>query len=94
MSSARYALLRLNDGVPHTKNWRPQILLLTKLDDNYAVKDDKVLDFVTQLKAGKGTKLIKYQYVLLAEYFCLDFQSVHLRNFLFKQGQILGTTLY
>ena len=54
MSSARYALLRLNDGVPHTKNWRPQILLLTKLDDNYAVKDDKVLDFVTQLKAGKG----------------------------------------
>ena len=62
MSSARYALLRLNDGVPHTQNWRPQILLLTKLDDNYAVKDDKVLDFVTQLKAGKGTKLMKKQY--------------------------------
>ena len=54
MSSARYALLRLNDGPPHTKNWRPQILLLTKLDDDYMVKDDKILDFVTQLKAGKG----------------------------------------
>ena len=54
MSSARYALLRLNDGIPHTKNWRPQILLLTKLDSDYAVKDDQILDFVTQLKAGKG----------------------------------------
>ena len=54
MSSARYALLRLNDGIPHTKNWRPQILLLTKLDTDYAVKDDQILDFVTQLKAGKG----------------------------------------
>ena len=54
MSSARYALLRLNDGPPHTKNWRPQILLLAKLDSEYKVKDDKILDFVTQLKAGRG----------------------------------------
>ena len=54
MSSARYALLRLNDGIPHTKNWRPQILVLTKLNQDYIVKDNKILDFVTQLKAGKG----------------------------------------
>lgn len=60
MSSARYALLRLNDGIPHTKNWRPQILLLTKLDADYAVKDDQILDFVTQLKAGKGVFLVPY----------------------------------
>ena len=54
MSSARYALLRLNEGPPHTKNWRPQILILSKLDQDYLVKNDKMLDFVTQLKAGKG----------------------------------------
>ena len=58
MSSARYALLRLNDGPPHTKNWRPQILLLAKLDSMYKVKDDKILDCVTQLKAGKGSEVV------------------------------------
>ena len=74
MSSARYALLRLNDGIPHTKNWRPQILLLTKLDADYAVKDDQILDFVTQLKAGKGVFLVTHRarrvksaYILLGD---------------------------
>ena len=62
MSSARYALLRLNDGPPHTKNWRPQILLLAKLDSEYKVKDDKILDFVTQLKAGRGKWCCSYLY--------------------------------
>ena len=54
MSSARYALLRLNEGPPHTKNWRPQILTLVKLDSEYRIAKDQLLDFVTQLKAGKG----------------------------------------
>lgn len=58
MSSARYALLRLNEGPPHTKNWRPQILTLIKLDNEYQIKDDQMLDFVTQLKAGKGLVMV------------------------------------
>ena len=74
MSSARYALLRLNDGIPHTKNWRPQILLLTKLDSDYAVKDDQILDFVTQLKAGKGV-LASFRHIRVFSQSCLKVVS-------------------
>jgi len=28
--------------------------VLKKLDSDYAVKDDQILDFITQLEAGKG----------------------------------------
>ena len=62
MSSARYALLRLNEGPPHTKNWRPQILTLVKLDSEYRIAKDQLLDFVTQLKAGKGNGGSKYTF--------------------------------
>ncbi|CAI5671781.1 unnamed protein product [Oreochromis niloticus] len=37
LSAARYALLRL-EGPPHTKNWRPQLLVLLKLDEDAHVK--------------------------------------------------------
>ena len=33
MSTARYALTKLEQGPPHTKNWRPQLLVLAKLDN-------------------------------------------------------------
>lgn len=54
LTAARYSLLRLEEGQPHTKNWRPQILVLSKLNDNFMPKYRKIFAFATQLKAGKG----------------------------------------
>jgi len=52
MSAARFALLRLEEGPPHVKNWRPQLLILLKLDDNLQPKYRKMLTFSSQLKEG------------------------------------------
>merc|ERR1719228_2582232 len=54
LSAARFSLLRLEDGPPHTKNWRPQILILAKLDDKLNVKHKRLFSLASQLKAGKG----------------------------------------
>ncbi|KPI95065.1 Solute carrier family 12 member 6 [Papilio xuthus] len=54
LSAARYSLLRLEEGPPHTKNWRPQVLVLAKLNDDLNPKYRKMLAFASQLKAGKG----------------------------------------
>ncbi|KAH8405519.1 hypothetical protein KR215_001947 [Drosophila sulfurigaster] len=54
LTAARYSLQRLEEGPPHTKNWRPQILVLSKLNDNLVPKYRKIFSFATQLKAGKG----------------------------------------
>ncbi|XP_055916660.1 solute carrier family 12 member 6 isoform X2 [Eupeodes corollae] len=54
LTAARYSLLRLEEGPPHTKNWRPQILVMAKLNDNLMPKYRKIFSFATQLKAGKG----------------------------------------
>ncbi|KAL1114973.1 hypothetical protein AAG570_007796 [Ranatra chinensis] len=54
LSAARYSLLRLEEGPPHTKNWRPQIIILSKLTDDYLPKYRKIFTFASQLKAGKG----------------------------------------
>ncbi|XP_052816164.1 solute carrier family 12 member 6-like isoform X2 [Mya arenaria] len=58
MSAARYSLLRVQQGPPHTKNWRPQLLVLFKLDENLQAKYPKMVEFATQLKAGKGLTLV------------------------------------
>ena len=60
LSAARYSLLRLEDGQPHTKNWRPQILVFVSLNESNldATKDRKILTFASQLKAGKGLTLV------------------------------------
>ncbi|XP_067651293.1 solute carrier family 12 member 4-like isoform X2 [Haliotis asinina] len=58
MSAARYSLLRLQEGPPHTKNWRPQLLVLLKLDENLQPKYPKLVRFASQLKAGKGLTLV------------------------------------
>ncbi|XP_048825771.1 solute carrier family 12 member 6-like isoform X1 [Brienomyrus brachyistius] len=58
LSAARYALLRLEEGPPHTKNWRPQLLVLLKLDEDAHVKSPHLLTFASQLKAGKGLTIV------------------------------------
>ncbi|XP_057338633.1 solute carrier family 12 member 4 isoform X3 [Microplitis mediator] len=54
LSAARYSLLKLEEGPPHTKNWRPQILILVKLTDSLVPKYRKLFAFASQLKAGRG----------------------------------------
>lgn len=53
LSAARYSLLRLEEGPPHTKNWRPQILALVKLNGELMPTYKKMLAFANQLKAGE-----------------------------------------
>ncbi len=55
LSAARFSLLRLEEGPPHTKNWRPQIIIMAKLDQKLNVKYRGLFSLASQLKAGKGT---------------------------------------
>ena len=52
LQAARYSLLKLEEAPLHTKNWRPQLLILCKLDQNLIPDHPKVLSFASQLKAG------------------------------------------
>ncbi|CAJ1071471.1 solute carrier family 12 member 7-like [Xyrichtys novacula] len=58
LNAARYALIRLEEAPLHTKNWRPQLLVLCKLDSALEVKHPRLLSFTTQLKAGKGLTIV------------------------------------
>uniref|UniRef100_A0A671KP60 Solute carrier family 12 member 5-like n=1 Tax=Sinocyclocheilus anshuiensis TaxID=1608454 RepID=A0A671KP60_9TELE len=58
LSAARYALMRLEEGPPHTKNWRPQILVLMSLDVEQNVEQPRLLSLTSQLKAGKGLTIV------------------------------------
>ncbi|XP_041824779.1 solute carrier family 12 member 7 isoform X2 [Melanotaenia boesemani] len=58
LNAARYALIRLEDAPPHTKNWRPQLLVLLNLDSDHGVKHPRLLSLTTQLKAGKGLTIV------------------------------------
>lgn len=66
MSAARFALLRLEEGPPHVKNWRPQLLVLLKIGDNLEPKYRKLLTFAGQLKAGEFSHIVTiHQYFIL-----------------------------
>ncbi|VDM62760.1 unnamed protein product [Angiostrongylus costaricensis] len=56
LSAARFALLNLDNKPQHTRNWRPQLLVL--LDNTDSANTRGMLSFVSQLKAGKGLTLV------------------------------------
>ncbi|MEE6508029.1 hypothetical protein FKM82_018454 [Ascaphus truei] len=58
LNAARYALLRVEHGTTHTKNWRPQVLVFLKLDSGQNVKHPRLLSLTSQLKAGKGLTIV------------------------------------
>ncbi|XP_010741922.1 solute carrier family 12 member 7 isoform X3 [Larimichthys crocea] len=58
LNAARYALIRLEEAPLHTKNWRPQLLVMCKLNSDLAVKHPRLMSFTTQLKAGKGLTIV------------------------------------
>ncbi|OCT60495.1 solute carrier family 12 member 5 isoform X2 [Xenopus laevis] len=58
LSAARYALLRLEEGPPHTKNWRPQLLVLVRVDQDQNVVHPQLLSLTSQMKAGKGLTIV------------------------------------
>ncbi|XP_029989565.1 solute carrier family 12 member 5 isoform X1 [Sphaeramia orbicularis] len=58
LSAARYALMRLEEGPPHTKNWRPQLLVLVSTDAEQNIEQPRLLSLTNQLKAGKGLTIV------------------------------------
>lgn len=58
LQAARLSLLQLEEKPLHTKNWRPQLLVLVKLKDSLILTHPKALSFVSQLKAGKGLMMM------------------------------------
>jgi hypothetical protein len=53
-------LLRLEDGSNiHSKNWRPQLLVLSKLSDrSFKLQEKGLVSLAGQLKGGKGFTLV------------------------------------
>uniref|UniRef100_A0AC34QJS4 Uncharacterized protein n=1 Tax=Panagrolaimus sp. JU765 TaxID=591449 RepID=A0AC34QJS4_9BILA len=93
LSAARFALLNVDDSVPtHTRNWRPQLLVLypnsylfngtpeAKLENI----QQGLLAFVSQLKAGKGLTLVTE---------CLEGNFAHLADDARHQKEILQAQL-
>ena len=58
MSAARYALLRLEHAPAQMKNWRPQILYVTRCNEELQPLYARTFDFLSQLKAGRGLTLL------------------------------------
>eukprot|EP00040_Diaphanoeca_grandis_P032319 m.195625 g.195625 ORF g.195625 m.195625 type:complete len:1003 (-) comp32576_c0_seq1:270-3278(-) len=59
IQAARFSLLRLEEDPPHTKNWRPQLLVMVKFDeDDNVVEDAALVALAGQLKLGKGLTLV------------------------------------
>ena len=88
MSAARFALLRLEEGQPHVKNWRPQLLVLLKMGDSLEPKYRKLLTFAGQLKAGEFSDRTL---PLFASFTALKELSVQERSSLHWSSQLLLT---
>ena len=53
LQAALYSLLKLEEAPIHTKNWRPQLLVLVRLSSDLIPTHPKLLSFASQLKAGE-----------------------------------------
>ncbi|XP_069735227.1 solute carrier family 12 member 6-like [Phaenicophaeus curvirostris] len=58
LSAARFALLRLEDGEPPAPSWRPQLLVLVKLDASLRPTQPQLLALAAQLQTGKGLTVL------------------------------------
>ncbi|VDP20066.1 unnamed protein product, partial [Soboliphyme baturini] len=59
LSTAQYSLLRIEENSnPHPKNWRPQLLVLLKVDERRDEVNMKMLQLASQLKAGRGLTIV------------------------------------
>ena len=61
MTAAQRSLLQLDED-PHTKNWRPQLLVLCRLDQQFGIPEHpRLLSLAQQLKAGTLHSQRRYQ---------------------------------
>ncbi|XP_003372109.1 amino acid permease superfamily [Trichinella spiralis] len=59
LSTAQYSLLQIEDSQnQHPKNWRPQLLVLLKMDGKRENVNAKMLQLAGQLKAGQGLTIV------------------------------------
>lgn len=60
LQAAKFSLLRLEEGEQvHTKNWRPQVLVLAKITDHsFKPIDRELISLAGQLKGGKGLTIV------------------------------------
>ncbi|VDO95080.1 unnamed protein product [Soboliphyme baturini] len=58
LATAQYSLLRIEHTQIHPKNWRPQVLVLLKSRKYYEITNQKLLQFASQLKAGRGLTMV------------------------------------
>ncbi|KAL7670353.1 hypothetical protein ACOME3_005291 [Neoechinorhynchus agilis] len=54
LTAARFALNRLEEKEVHTKNWRPELLMFTAINEEDEVINENMFAFARQLKAGGG----------------------------------------
>nr|AKN21475.1 slc12a-1 [Schmidtea mediterranea] len=57
LAGAKYSLLNIEEET-HTKNWRPQILILCKTNSDLCIKYPKLISFAGQLKGGRGLVIL------------------------------------
>uniref|UniRef100_A0A914VHW9 Solute carrier family 12 member 6 n=1 Tax=Plectus sambesii TaxID=2011161 RepID=A0A914VHW9_9BILA len=61
LSTAQYSLMKVEDEDPHVKNWRPQLLILTRESAPEQLHPEntmKMLRIASQLKSGKGLSIV------------------------------------
>ncbi|OQV22700.1 Solute carrier family 12 member 6 [Hypsibius exemplaris] len=81
LSASRYSLLRLEGQPIHTKNWRPQLLVFCRLDEDMKPIHPEIFALANQLKAGRGlcvfASILEGQFIKCAAEVQLARNSLH-----------------